>query len=304
MPVTAREERHEEVNDAGRHVAEDPRRRTRRAPLENDVDRQENEAPADRREQEEGRGEDENPLHRQLEREHGVEPRNIRATAARRNAPWRARFRWPGGEQADRDEKERQGDQDADRVSPRVKSDRRSRFGGTSIGGAAASYPIPAPGRARVARRRAIDGRTAYIAVMADASPLLARWLARSEEPRAAFYEGLGGRRTRLGPGARRTTTWQQAVGRPADRVARALLDGAPVARGRAGRDSSSSPGADFVACLLRRPPRRRLRRRPLAAPSAARDAYFCDDAGVRTVVVVARPRRSGSPSWPPSGAS
>jgi malonyl-CoA/methylmalonyl-CoA synthetase len=104
-------------------------------------------------------------------------------------------------------------------------------------------------------------------------SPLLARWLARSSDPRALVYEASG------------TTSWAQAVER-ADRVASFLLDHG-ARRSLEGERVALliSPGADFVTaffgvlraggCVVVLSP----------LHPAPETAYFCESAHVRTIV-------------------
>src|SRR5271166_5487802 len=105
-------------------------------------------------------------------------------------------------------------------------------------------------------------------------SRLLARWLARADDPRPAVHDGGG-------PHA-----WTHVVD-AADRVACALLDG------RRSLDGERvallvSPGAAFVACFfgVLRAGGAVVVLSPLHPPPETR--YFCDDAGVRTIVASA----------------
>jgi malonyl-CoA/methylmalonyl-CoA synthetase len=105
-------------------------------------------------------------------------------------------------------------------------------------------------------------------------STLLARWLARSTEPRAAVHDTAGAH------------AWSE-VADAADRVAVALLDG------RRSLDGERvallvSPGALFVSCFfgVLRAGGTVVVLSHLHPPPETR--YFCDDAGVRTVVTSA----------------
>jgi malonyl-CoA/methylmalonyl-CoA synthetase len=109
---------------------------------------------------------------------------------------------------------------------------------------------------------------------MPGESILLARWLARGSDPRPAFYDATG------------STSWSAAVD-AADRVAGALLGGGRSLEGeRIG--ILVSPGAAFVACFfgILRAGGTVVVLSPLHPPPETR--YFCDDAGVRTVVASA----------------
>jgi malonyl-CoA/methylmalonyl-CoA synthetase len=106
---------------------------------------------------------------------------------------------------------------------------------------------------------------------MPGESTLLARWLARGGDPRPAFYDTTG------------STSWSAAVD-AADRVAGALLGGGRSLEGeRVG--ILMSPGAAFAACFfgVLRAGGTVVVLSPLHPPPETR--YFCDDAGVRTVV-------------------
>ena len=105
-------------------------------------------------------------------------------------------------------------------------------------------------------------------------STLLARWLARAGDARAAFHDAHG------------VTTWAGAVD-ASERVAAALLGG------RRSLDGERvailvSPGADFAACFfgVLRAGGAVVVLSPLHPAPETR--YFCDDAGVRTVLVSA----------------
>ncbi len=105
-------------------------------------------------------------------------------------------------------------------------------------------------------------------------STLLARWLARAGDAGPAFHDGRG------------TTPWSEAVD-ASERIAAALLGG------RRSLDGERvallvSPGADFAACFfgVLRAGGAVVVLSPLHPPPETR--YFCDDAGVRTVLVSA----------------
>jgi malonyl-CoA/methylmalonyl-CoA synthetase len=106
------------------------------------------------------------------------------------------------------------------------------------------------------------------------ASALVARWLARADDPRPAVRDAAG------------TTSWHEAVA-AADRVAAALLDG------RRSLDGQRvallvAPGAAFVSCFfgVLRAGGAVVVLSPLHPPPETR--YFCDDAGVGTVIASA----------------
>jgi len=109
---------------------------------------------------------------------------------------------------------------------------------------------------------------------MGSDSTLLGRWLALATERRPAVHDALG------------TTEWEALVDR-ADRVASALLDGRSSLDGeRVGL--LVSPGAAFIACFFGV-----LRAGGVAVilsplHPAPETRYFCDDAGVRTLVASA----------------
>jgi len=109
---------------------------------------------------------------------------------------------------------------------------------------------------------------------MASDSMLLARWLSREGESRAAVYDARGAH------------AWSEVVD-ASDRVATALLDG------RRSLDGERiallvSPGALFVACFfgVLRAGGAVVVLSHLHPPPETR--YFCDDAGVRTVITSA----------------
>jgi len=113
-------------------------------------------------------------------------------------------------------------------------------------------------------------------------STLLARWLALAGDSRIAFHDGRG------------ATRWSEAVD-ASGRVATALLGG------RRSLDGERvallvSPGADFAACFfgVLRAGGAVVVLSPLHPPPET--LYFCEDAGVRTVVVSAdlAPRTAG----------
>ena len=109
---------------------------------------------------------------------------------------------------------------------------------------------------------------------MGSDSTLLGRWLSLSTEKRPAVHDAHG------------TTTWEVLLDR-ADRVASALLDGRTSLEGeRVGL--LVPPGAAFVACFFGV-----LRAGGVAVilsplHPAPETRYFCDDAGVRTLVASA----------------
>jgi malonyl-CoA/methylmalonyl-CoA synthetase len=110
--------------------------------------------------------------------------------------------------------------------------------------------------------------------IMPSDSSLLAAWLSREGDPRPAVHDARG------------TTSYAQAVDR-ADRVAAALLDG------RASLDGERvavlvSPGADFAACFfgVLRAGGVVVVLSPLHPAPETR--YFCEDAGVDTVITSA----------------
>jgi malonyl-CoA/methylmalonyl-CoA synthetase len=107
-----------------------------------------------------------------------------------------------------------------------------------------------------------------------SASRLIARWLARADERRPAVQQ------------ASRTATWHEVVD-AADRVAAALLGGRESLAGER-IALLVSPGASFVACLfgVLRAGGVVVVLSPLHPPPET--SYFCDDAGVRTVVASA----------------
>jgi malonyl-CoA/methylmalonyl-CoA synthetase len=102
------------------------------------------------------------------------------------------------------------------------------------------------------------------------ASPLLARWLARSDDARPLAHDAHG------------LTTWRQGI-RLANRAACALLDGRRSLEGERVA-ILVSPGATFVECLfgVLRAGGCAVILSPLH-PSPE-TAYFCSDAGVRTI--------------------
>ncbi len=106
---------------------------------------------------------------------------------------------------------------------------------------------------------------------MSAPSPLLARWLARASEARPLVLDTRG------------ATSWHDA-GDAADRVASALLEGRSSLEGERVA-LLVSPGATFVACFfgVLRAGGCVVVLSPLHPPPEA--AYFCADAGVRTVV-------------------
>ena len=102
-------------------------------------------------------------------------------------------------------------------------------------------------------------------------SCLLARWLARSDDPRPCVHDARG------------TTSWRDVVA-TSEAVARALLNG------RRSLDGERiallvSPGAHFVACFfgVLRAGGGAVVLSPVHPPPETK--YFCDDAGVATVV-------------------
>jgi malonyl-CoA/methylmalonyl-CoA synthetase len=105
-------------------------------------------------------------------------------------------------------------------------------------------------------------------------STLLARWLARADDPRTAFHEARG------------VTTWSGAVD-AAERVAAGLLGGRRSLEGERVA-MLVSPGADFAAGFfgVLRAGGAVVVLSPLHPPPETR--YFCDDAGVRTVLASA----------------
>jgi len=111
---------------------------------------------------------------------------------------------------------------------------------------------------------------------MPSDSPLLATWLARAGDPRPAVHDAHG------------TTSWAQAIER-ADRVASALLHGRASLEGeRVALLVSPGAGAEFAACFfgVLRAGGVVVVLSPLHPPPETR--YFCDDAGVRTVITSA----------------
>ncbi len=116
-------------------------------------------------------------------------------------------------------------------------------------------------------------------------STLLARWLARAGDSGPAFHDARG------------TTPWSGAVD-ASERIAAALLDG------RRSLDGERvallvSPGADFAACFfgVLRAGGAVVVLSPLHPPPETR--YFCDDAGVRTVLVSADLAERAAPLAP-----
>jgi malonyl-CoA/methylmalonyl-CoA synthetase len=109
-----------------------------------------------------------------------------------------------------------------------------------------------------------------------DSSPsgLVAAWLAREGDAHPAVHDARG------------TTSYAQAVDR-ADRVASALLEGRSSLEGERVA-LLVSPSADFVACFfgVLRAGGVVVVLSPLHPPPETR--YFCDDAGVRTVITSA----------------
>src|SRR5271169_4537809 len=105
-------------------------------------------------------------------------------------------------------------------------------------------------------------------------SSLLSRWLARAGDARPAFHDGRG------------ATSWSEAVD-AADRVAAALLEGRRSLEGERVA-LLVSPGAAFVACFfgVLRAGGAVVVLSPLHPAPETR--YFCDDAGVRTVIASA----------------
>jgi len=105
-------------------------------------------------------------------------------------------------------------------------------------------------------------------------STLLARWLARAGDAGAAFHDDRG------------TTPWSAAVD-ASERIAAALLGGRRSLEGERVA-LLVSPGADFAACFfgVLRAGGAVVVLSPLHPPPETR--YFCDDAGVRTVLVSA----------------
>jgi malonyl-CoA/methylmalonyl-CoA synthetase len=109
---------------------------------------------------------------------------------------------------------------------------------------------------------------------MGSDSTLVGRWLSLAAETRDAVHDAHG------------TSTWQEVVDR-GDRVASALLDGRASLEGeRVGL--LVAPGAGFVACFFGV-----LRAGGVAVVlsplhPAPESRYFCDDAGVRTLVASA----------------
>ncbi len=109
---------------------------------------------------------------------------------------------------------------------------------------------------------------------MPSDSSLLAAWLARESDARPAVHDARG------------TTSYAQAVDH-ADRVAGALLDG----RASLGGERVAllvSAGADFAACFfgVLRAGGVVVVLSPLHPPPETR--YFCDDAGVKTIIASA----------------
>jgi malonyl-CoA/methylmalonyl-CoA synthetase len=110
--------------------------------------------------------------------------------------------------------------------------------------------------------------------IMASDSLLMTGWLAREGDARPAVHDPRG------------TTTYAQAVDR-ADRVATALLEGRRSLEGERVA-MLVSPGADFGACFfgVLRAGGVVVVLSPLHPPPETR--YFCEDAGVRTVITSA----------------
>ncbi|HEX3344082.1 MAG TPA: AMP-binding protein, partial [Polyangiaceae bacterium] len=119
-------------------------------------------------------------------------------------------------------------------------------------------------------------------------STLLARWLAHAGNPAPAFHDARG------------TTPWAGAVD-ASERVASALLDGRRSLEGERVA-LLVSPGADFAACFfgVLRAGGAVVVLSPLHPPPETR--YFCDDAGVRTVVVSADLASRAAPLAPERG--
>jgi malonyl-CoA/methylmalonyl-CoA synthetase len=103
-------------------------------------------------------------------------------------------------------------------------------------------------------------------------SRLLARWLSRAEDSRPVAYDSSG------------TKTWAEAVD-GAERVASGLLAGRTSLEGER-IALLVAPGASFVSCLfgVLRADGAVVFLSPLHPPPETE--YFCEDAGVRTVVV------------------
>ena len=103
---------------------------------------------------------------------------------------------------------------------------------------------------------------------------LLARWLARADDPRPAVHDARGAH------------AWMELASR-ADRVACALLDGRRSLEGERVA-LLVSPGAAFVECFfgVLRAGGVVVVLSPLHPPPETK--YFCDDAGVRTVIASA----------------
>jgi malonyl-CoA/methylmalonyl-CoA synthetase len=120
---------------------------------------------------------------------------------------------------------------------------------------------------------------------MPDESTLLARWLARAGDSRPAFHDARG------------VTLWSGAVD-ASERVAAALLGGKRSLDGERVA-ILVSPGADFAACFfgVLRAGGAVVVLSPLHPPPETR--YFCDDAGVRTVVVSADLAAKAAPLAP-----
>jgi malonyl-CoA/methylmalonyl-CoA synthetase len=106
---------------------------------------------------------------------------------------------------------------------------------------------------------------------MTAPSTLLARWLGRETDARPALFDARG------------VTRWNEAVA-AADRVASSLLEGRTSLEGERVA-LLVSPGARFVECFfgVLRAGGTVVVLSPLHPPPETR--YFCDDAGVRTVV-------------------
>src|SRR5260370_27428843 len=102
-------------------------------------------------------------------------------------------------------------------------------------------------------------------------SPLFARWLSRTDSAKPAFRDPQGTRR------------WRDAIGK-ADRVASGLLNGRRSLEGERVA-LLVSPGAAFVECLFGvwRAGGCAVVLSPLHPTPET--AYFCGDAGVRTVI-------------------
>ncbi|HEY3819786.1 MAG TPA: AMP-binding protein [Polyangiaceae bacterium] len=116
-------------------------------------------------------------------------------------------------------------------------------------------------------------------------STLLARWLARAGDAGAAFHDPHG------------TTRWSHAVD-ASERVAGALLGGKRSLDGERVA-LLVSPGADFAACFfgVLRAGGAVVVLSPLHPPPETR--YFCDDAGVRTVLASADLAHRAAPLAP-----